>query len=126
MMTKEEAEKKGREMLAMMNTGGWKLEVWENLGWHCALRNGYVNISHSNYGDGDSYLALVNDRGSGSHDSFVNAGGIEHHTDPNEAVESRLRQIEEWLDGVVTKTRATLAAARKKMKGGKRAKSSPR
>jgi hypothetical protein len=39
------ANRKAEALLARMKTGGWKADVWENMGWHYALRHDTLEIS---------------------------------------------------------------------------------
>ena len=48
-MDKLTAEKQGKKLLDRMTCyGGWKLRVWENLGWHYAIYKNGMNI-HPGY-----------------------------------------------------------------------------
>lgn len=62
--TKKTVTARGRAMLAQMQKdkmygNGWKIQVWENMGWHCSIVKGsavvYELISNK------QYLCLIND-----------------------------------------------------------------
>lgn len=40
-----EARKRAKHLLSIMKTSGWEIDVWENLGWHYALRHKKLEIS---------------------------------------------------------------------------------
>jgi len=60
MMTKNEAEKAGQELLGKMKDPNWKLRVWQNLGWHCEISNGPISISYHPESQ-NPYLILMSD-----------------------------------------------------------------
>ena len=61
MRKKNEAEKLGKKLLKKLGIG-WKLEVWENLGWHYATTNGPLNVSEFYRGKEEiSYFCLMSD-----------------------------------------------------------------
>ncbi len=59
MLTKKEATVKAKALKKLMKTKGWKIRVWENIGWHYSLKNGPVNLSEYNCGKETSYSCLI-------------------------------------------------------------------
>lgn len=92
--TKTEAQEAGKALLARMKGTGWKLDVWENLGWQCSVRNGPVQI-HDHRGE---YSCLVSD------DLKDPAGGNGEWTtnfsskDPNKAAAHEIRSARRHLN----------------------------
>jgi hypothetical protein len=60
MKTKAQAEKAGKKLLKRLKGKGWKLRVWENIGWHYSARNGPINVYES-HTEG-MYSCLLSDR----------------------------------------------------------------
>ncbi len=84
-MTKAEATAAGRKLRKALNGKGWKIEVWENLGWHYAAHN--VNVSVHPSASGKTYHARVGVNGGGIVWNYATYG--EQHfssENPNEAV----------------------------------------
>jgi hypothetical protein len=83
-MTKKQAEKKGRALLRLMKGEGWKLDVWENLGWHYAVKSRNISV-HQDKDDGTFYCYLGESGGLG----IWHTG--KHFTDPNDAVSEQVK-----------------------------------
>jgi hypothetical protein len=90
MLTKEQAEAAGAELLAKMKGEGWKLIVHENLGWHYRVVRPPLQVYRS-YGGLGGYHVLM---GSSSNETY---GGLavwateqRAFDDPNEAVAAQL------------------------------------
>ena len=61
-MNKSEATEKGKIMLRKMRGKGWKLHVFENIGWHCYLTNKLcgLNVHPTNSAiGGTQYWAMM-------------------------------------------------------------------
>lgn len=73
---------------------GWKLDVWDNLGWHAAVRRGPLSVYQHKDRDGRvRYTALLNGRPGESHGGaayWTEQGGSGH--DPVRVIE-RQRKI---------------------------------
>ena len=81
-MTRAEALKEGKALLKRVKGRGWKLHVWENMGWHYAVRAPHVAVYVAGSG---KYFAMV------SRDKFCTSTPVEWYTDyrssdPNLAV----------------------------------------
>ena len=80
--TKAKALKDGHSLIKKMKTSGWKLRVWENMGWHYSIRKGAISISPVYYGR--SYMALMSS-------STLDA------RDPNKAYENQLKAVKKFM-----------------------------
>lgn len=90
--TKEAAYSKGRRTLEKLKGEGWRLRVWENLGWHFALYNGALSLYYHRYNDDKgSFSCMMSDKlGEGGYGAMI----FSHHEsfrDPNEAVAHQLK-----------------------------------
>lgn len=112
MTSKAAATREGKKLLAKMQGKGWKLEVWENLGWHFGVRNGALSVIVS----GDRYSTLMSDEADG-------VGGApiwfvrRWFRDPNAAVRAQLRVCREFLkrcDTLVSAVEANIQIGRNK------------
>lgn len=94
MNTKQEATAKGKSMLAMMDQPkDWRVDVWENLGWHYCLEHrasgGLLTVWPFEDGIFSAMLSL----------NCPRAGDIRwsnnyHSKDPNKAVQHVIRRAE--------------------------------
>ena len=80
-MNKKEAIRKAKRLRDMMITSGWKIRVWENLGWHYEINNETVSVTESS---GGRYFAMLR-----PHYSYWE---VPHHKNPNKAVELLLKE----------------------------------
>ncbi len=97
--TEKEARKAGKELLKRMKGKRWKLEVWNNLGWHCMVRNGPVQVHLDNY-CGKDYSCLISDNlrdPSGGNIEWTTQDS-KHFTDPNKAVAHELKSARKYLN----------------------------
>jgi len=82
-MLKADATKKGKALLKRMRGKGWKLHVWENLGWNYSVENGPLSVSPASRTE---FFCLLSD------DVRYTCGGLAMWTtdfkssDPNKAV----------------------------------------
>lgn len=108
MHTKEQAEKWAKKTLAMMNGKGWKLRIWENLGWHyCVENKNGLCVSPS---VGNEYFASLNEDCCG--DLGVWHFGTKIFKNPNDAVNEKLkdaRKVVDELNAMVTKAENDMA-----------------
>jgi len=90
---KEAAEKHGEEIRQMMaNPDQWKVQVWENLGWHCAIDCGPVHVWPSVSKDSFNCLIAGNDNHPGSGDGRWSTKGKSGKT-PEEAVRIEMASV---------------------------------
>lgn len=97
-MNKREAIKAGKDLLKQMVGKGWKLRVWENLGWHYSVYNHGMNV-HQDGPASREYSVLLADDGVGS-------GGLgvwtdtecRFHSSPNAAVRAQMRLARSIVD----------------------------
>jgi hypothetical protein len=97
-MTEIEATKKAEELLAKMTTKGWRIRVWENLGWHYGITNGWIYITP--YFDDGTWCVMVNRTGEDTCDSYPYATRMNTGNDPNVAVLQRLQEIKTWNEEI--------------------------
>jgi hypothetical protein len=100
---KEEATKFAKELKAKMKTKGWRIKVWENLGWCYCISSPWITIHESYYSE--EYTAYLNSEGkydSGDACSFW-GGGPCTSDDPNYAVAERIEAAEKHTLELVRK-----------------------
>ena len=108
------ARRHGKVLLRRMKGTGWKLEVWENLGWHYCVVNGNLTVYASEYMDGISYTALLGDEG--PHAGLPLWSSHFSSKDPNEVARNQLEIAEDTvkrLTTVVKKVRANIGPKKK-------------
>ena len=115
-MTKQEATRRGRQLLRRMEGTGWKLRVWENIGWHYEVQNGGISIDEMRCCDGRNvYLAYL-------HEGDTHGGGSAFwHTgrecgDPNLAVWAQLKHAQKFVTYLRDSLEALMERLRKKPK----------
>ena len=91
-MNHETAVKHGKALLRRMKGKGWKLDVWENMGWHYAVYNGTLTVHASEYAmSKTTYFTLLGDEERGGGLGFWTENGPESSSeDPNEVVERQV------------------------------------
>lgn len=108
----------GAALLKRMRGRGWKLHVWENLGWHYSVHSGAISVHVSRrLGGVPTYWALMSD-------SLPARGGVacsgamiwsdpnhEQFADPNRAVRHQLRLAQVVVASLTRTVAATAAAA---------------
>lgn len=97
-MTKAKAmalAKKAKSMLD--NPRGWKLDVWENLGWHVALRKGGMNLYVRQYMGEDklSFSTLFSTDESSSGEIFWSNDFTS--SNPNKVIERQLKIAQSFV-----------------------------
>jgi len=90
-MTKAEATQKAKVLLARMKGTGWKIRVFENLGWHYGVETDRLSVRGTEI-NGDYFCLLK------PHFTFFGAVG-RSKTDPNKAVQATLRNARASLAG---------------------------
>lgn len=98
-MTKEQAIKAGRALLRRMRGKGWKVSVWENIGWHYSVVSGPVSLSPV---CGGRFMCLISDSpdraGSGLASWTEHGAGEKYMRDPNKAVRRALRYMRDVIE----------------------------
>ena len=102
--TKAQATKEGKALLKKMKGKGWKLNVWETMGWHYCVHLDHISVWANTYRVGTLYSCLMG--------NCWNSGRLEwcdtfHSKDPNKAVAHMVRMARANvvdLDEIVTKT----------------------
>jgi hypothetical protein len=93
-MTKAEATEAAQALKKRMKGRGWKIRVWDNIGWHFAVQNGPLNVHQC----GDKYSCLLGDGVSGcglwhsAHDGCFDP-------DPNKVVRVTIERAKQCLAG---------------------------
>lgn len=99
--TESEAKAAGEKLLAKMKAEGWRLDVWENLGWHIRVFNWPVSVSESY--DGGYFAAMTgaeeDELATGVPDYF-SLPGAGKGDGPNEAVESLIESARDFADEI--------------------------
>lgn len=98
--TEKAATKRGQEVLALMTSEGWELNVWENFGWHWSLENGAITLHESVFkGKSRGFWTLMSRRlgGNGGFPEWT-ARGNDHHKDPNDAVAAQVKLAREVVN----------------------------
>ena len=89
--TKNAARQAGRRLITKMNSKGWKLRVWENMGWHYSIRKGAVTLYETIYMSGEKvYDTLMSSSTPGAGEMYYDPRQ-KNFTDPNEAYFHQLR-----------------------------------
>lgn len=102
--TKAAAEAAALKLLQRMKTPGWKTHIWNNMGWHYALQNGFVSLHASSARiGGDTYFAMIShdEGGSGGLSMWTKSGG-NSFKDPNKAVEFAVETALPIMDHITT------------------------
>ena len=98
----------------MRKPGRWRINVFENLGWHWDLASGYITLSGDYYDSGTSqFSAMMADTlpPCGSPHYWYPGPGKGYFKDPNKAVDYVLRHAERFVknvNSVVSKQRTLL------------------
>ena len=94
-MNKKQATSQGQALLKRMNGKGWKLRVWENLGWHYDIYLLGLTVHHP----GKNYSTLL----SSDPENYSGSGEIywtpeKSFKDPNKAVEHQMKMARIFSD----------------------------
>ena len=108
MKTKRKAEAQAKKLLAKMKSPGWKIDVWENMGWHYCLRNGVLTINPSSVFPG-TFLCLIGDGKSSGGLSICTPMSAIRNKDPNKAI----REQTEFAKSAINKYQAIIKKAEK-------------
>lgn len=92
-MNKSEATTGAKRLLKRMDTKGWTVRVWENMGWHYSISCGGLTIWPSS-GKPTSYHCLLSRNRPGSGEVFWNTGCT---GDPNELVHAQLANARKFI-----------------------------
>jgi len=111
MMTKQEATRRGKALLARMKTKGWKLRVWENLGWHYSLERPPLSVYplYREEEESPSVGIMMTNKADESGWGYPCWDYKASNKDPNKAVEAQIKEAQEY----VNQLQAALDAARR-------------
>lgn len=79
-MNKQQATRAGKALLRRMKGHGWKLRVYENLGWHYSVETNRIHVVGPSHPGEETFMALMS-----PHYSYF-SGEVQHRKDPNKAV----------------------------------------
>ena len=94
--TKADATREAKKTLSLLkNKKGWKIVVWENLGWCFCLEKGGLSLWGHDYGSGMKYSCLL----SNNHPHAGEMYWSDHFSskNPNKAVEHQLKLATDFL-----------------------------
>ena len=94
MRTEKQALSLGNKLLNRMKGKGWKLTVWENIGWYYKVSLGNICVHSS--GRCYSTLLAKNKEFEGCGEMFWSNDRC--FTDPNEAVKYQMKIAQEFVD----------------------------
>lgn len=92
-MNKGEACIAGTKLLDKMKSDQWKLEIWENCGWHFKVSLAGLLYIHKS---GKSYMAYLSRDGGGGSETFWNIDIS--FEDPNMVAQAQLEEAEKFID----------------------------
>jgi ABC-type phosphate transport system ATPase subunit len=99
--SKRDAEQAAHDALKLMNGKGWKVRIWENLGWHYCIYRGdgeisiypiNINSRKGNSVAGVKFHAMIAQPGSLFSESI-------YHKDPNIAANSAIAKFRNYVKG---------------------------
>lgn len=102
MKSRDEAIAEAKKLLSIINTPGWVIRVWENLGWHYAIENsqGMITVYPSYPHDRHpiKYYCMMTDN-----EKFPGCGSPiwaddHHYLDPNDAIAMTTQLAREKVD----------------------------
>ncbi len=98
-MTKQEATREGKALLARMKGSGWKLRVFEDLGWRCSVYNGPIEVYVGFCNGGVEFSCLMGDMLEGDYEmgSMLWSDNF-RSKDPNKVVERQVKKAREKVD----------------------------
>ena len=88
--TKKDAKAFGTKILKVLKGTGWKMRIWENIGWHVTWHLGRVRLLANNGRNGPRFWCLVSDDDEGIGGSMLWTIHTEYK-DPNTAVKKHLK-----------------------------------
>lgn len=95
-MTKEQAESIGRDMLKQLGEG-WKISVFQNLGWHVNAYKGTIHVSAARSGpELITYFCLISDR-NGDHSTGSSVWSGNNHADFDNPVDAVIYEVQKAM-----------------------------
>ncbi|MBD3405073.1 MAG: hypothetical protein GF411_02920 [Candidatus Lokiarchaeota archaeon] len=96
--TRAEATKKAEALKSRLQGQGWKIRVWENIGWHYSIENTHCNLTVSEF-IGKFGVSLSDERGYPGDPAFWHDSD-DYRDDPNEAIRVKLQHCREFVDNM--------------------------
>jgi len=110
MNTKKEAALKGKKLLKQMAGRGWKLRVWENLGWHYCVNSGPVSV-YPSYNEGNFFCLISTDpKKAGFGGSAWTNSSASPHKNPNQVVWEAFENMSQVVDKYLAVKKAAAQA----------------
>lgn len=102
MSTREQAVKFGKRTLKRFKGKGWTYYVWNNMGWHCAFRNGPVCVHTQGYDCTGRvhFHALHSDQVGGTGGLACWTPGHKSFSDPNKAALHAIACARAYVDAL--------------------------
>lgn len=90
-MTKSEATRAARKLLARMSGRGWKIRVWENIGWHYSVDTNRLAVhEYHDHLPKSRFCCMLKPH-------YTLFGGVQYACDPNKAVEACIAVARDWV-----------------------------
>lgn len=103
MKTKAQAEEAAKSLIKKMNGKGWKLRMWQNIGWHYEIRNGPIAVSPC-YPEGKFSCKLSDSLEDSYGGSLIWANNFSSK-DPNKAVMHEIKNARKELNLIIDAVR---------------------
>lgn len=99
-MTKAQATREAKLVLARMTSTGWNIHVWENMGWHWCLEamDGHLTLSGNVLADGSMNYFSCSLSFTHPHAGDYEFASACRFTNPNLAVKRTLRILDDWFE----------------------------
>lgn len=92
--SKSEALAIGREKLKLFNSRkGWKIQVWDNIGWHLSFDKGHLNLHYSP--SDDTFMAYLSENHYGGDSNFWHVPYS--NKNPNKVIAHKLRVAKAFI-----------------------------
>ncbi len=100
MNTKEQATREGKKLLKLMKTKGWKLDVWENLGWHYCIYKGRFTVYGERYYNSKHvmYSCLLSDTFKYNRCGSMLWSGVPWNKNPNILVKNQIKRAQKVIN----------------------------
>lgn len=94
--SEKQAKTTGKQKLNLLNNKkGWRVVVWENLGWHMSLVKGNLHLHYSR--PDDDFHAFLSENCYGGDSMFWSSNF--NHKDPNKVIEHKIKTAQAFIDG---------------------------
>jgi hypothetical protein len=87
----KKAKSDAKKCLRQLKYKGFKINVWENVGWHWELYKGGLHL----YNSGDNFFTLLSECGKSGGHGFWNTSF--RHKDPNKVITDQLKAAKSFI-----------------------------